>query len=87
MASKIRGLSMGLFGFFLWSVTAALFRYRIDTARVPGVAGTDTAQCQPAAAQQAESFDGGDGVPGTAGREAAVISQPGAEEIAVAFNQ
>lgn len=64
-----------------------LFRHRVDTARMPGMTATDAAQCKPAAAQQAEALDRRNRILGTGRRKPAVITQPGADHHAVAFNE
>lgn len=66
---------------------ARCLRHRVDTAFMPGVAGSNTAQGKPSAAHQPKTFDGRDRVLGTAGRKAAMVAQPRADDHAVAFNE
>lgn len=66
---------------------AGFFRHQVDTAFVPGVAGSDTAQGQPSTAPHPKAFDRRDRILGTTGRKTAMVTQPRADDQAVAFNE
>lgn len=66
---------------------AGLVRNRVQATRVPGVTAADTTQGQPASAQEPEPFDRGNSVLGTGRRKTAMVSQPGADNQTVAFNE
>ena len=68
-------------------MAAGPLRHRVYTTFMPGVAGSDTAQGKPSTAHQPKTFDGRDRVLGTAGRETTMVTQPRADDHAVAFNE
>ena len=68
-------------------MTAGSVWHRIYTPLMPGVAGSDPAQSKPSTARQPKTFDGRDRVLGTAGRKTTMVTQPGTDDHAVAFNE
>jgi len=68
-------------------MAAGFLGHRIDTAFVPGVTGTNTAQGKPSTAPHPKTFDGRDRILGTAGCKTAMVTQPRADDHAVAFNE
>src|SRR5690554_3121162 len=57
--------------------------HRVVTAMAPRVAAADASNGEPAAAQPAVGFKRFDRIGRATGREAAVVAQPGADEVAV----
>jgi hypothetical protein len=66
---------------------AGFLRHRVDTAFMPGVAGSNPAQGKPSAAHQPKTFDSRNRILGTAGGKTAMVRQPRADDHAVAFNE